>query len=45
MNRLLGLILFFIGIGIVIGILVTESLLVFMVAAICMLCGYHMFCH
>ena len=45
MNRLLGLILFFIGIGMVIGILVTESLLVFMVAAACMLGGYHMFCH
>ncbi len=34
MNRLLGLILFFIGIGMVIGILVTESLLVFMVGAV-----------
>lgn len=44
LGKLLGLVLFFIGIGMVIGILITEHFLVLIVAAVCLLCGYHLFC-
>ncbi|MDO4273304.1 MAG: hypothetical protein Q4D16_06535 [Eubacteriales bacterium] len=44
MGRLLGLVLFFIGIGMVIGLLIAESIIVVIAAAVCLLCGYHLFC-
>ncbi|MDC7288107.1 hypothetical protein NXH76_09855 [Blautia schinkii] len=44
MGRLLGLVLFFIGIGMVIGLLIAESVIVVIAAAVCLLCGYHLFC-
>ncbi len=44
MCRLLGFILFFIGIGMVIGILISETVAVLIAAAVCLLCGYHLFC-
>ena len=44
MGRLLGLMLFCIGIGMVIGMLVTENVIIIISAGLCLLCGYHMFC-
>nr|WP_177295860.1 hypothetical protein [uncultured Blautia sp.] len=43
-GRLLGLMLFCIGIGMVIGMLIAESVILVIVAGLCLLCGYHMFC-
>ena len=34
----------FIGVGMVLGILITENFIVIAMAVICLLCGYHMFC-
>ena len=36
--------LFCIGIGMVIGMLVTENVIIIISAGLCLLCGYHMFC-
>ncbi|MCD7866926.1 MAG: hypothetical protein LUF78_11765 [Clostridiales bacterium] len=44
MGRLFGLILFFIGVGMVIGIALTESVWVNLMCVVCLLCGYHLFC-
>jgi hypothetical protein len=44
-GKLLGLILFFIGVGIVIGMLIAESVIAVVAASLCLLCGYHLFCH
>lgn len=44
MGRLLGLMLFCIGIGMVIGMLIETSVIVVIAAGVCLLCGYHMFC-
>ena len=44
MGRLLGLMLFCIGIGMVIGMLVAENVIIIISAGFCLLCGYHMFC-
>ena len=44
MGKLLGFMLFFIGVGMVLGILITENFIVIAMAVICLLCGYHMFC-
>ena len=44
MGRLAGFMLFFIGVGMVLGILITENLIVIGIAVACLLCGYHMFC-
>lgn len=43
-GKLLGLVLFFIGLGMVIGILIAKNVAIVIVAALCLLCGYHMFC-
>ncbi|GAA6275595.1 hypothetical protein F170042I7_17810 [Blautia caecimuris] len=43
-GRLLGLMLFCIGIGMVIGMLIAESVIIVIAAGLCLLCGYHMFC-
>ena len=34
----------FIGLGMVIGLLVSETNALLIAAALCMLCGYHLFC-
>lgn len=44
MGRLLGLMLFCIGIGMIIGMLVAENVILIISAGLCLLCGYHMFC-
>ncbi|MBS4885173.1 MAG: hypothetical protein KH027_00500 [Clostridiales bacterium] len=44
MGKLIGFMLFFIGVGMVLGILITENFIVIAMAVICLLCGYHMFC-
>ncbi|MCI5902227.1 MAG: hypothetical protein MRZ74_06850 [Blautia sp.] len=44
MGKLLGLILFFIGVGMVIGMLIGECAAVLIVSGLLLLCGYHMFC-
>ena len=43
MGKLTGFMLFFIGVGMVLGILITENFIVIAMAVICLLCGYHMF--
>ena len=43
MGRLLGLMLFCIGIGMVIGMLISENVIIVISAGLCLLCGYHMF--
>ncbi|MFQ9717531.1 MAG: hypothetical protein ACLRVB_09950 [Blautia sp.] len=44
MNRVCGFALFFIGVGIVIGLLVPKCLVVALIAACCLMAGYHLFC-
>lgn len=44
MGKLLGLILFFIGIGMVIGMLIADNIIIIIFAGIFLMCGYHMFC-
>lgn len=44
MGRLLGLVLFCIGIGMVIGMVISESVILVILAGLLLLCGYHMFC-
>lgn len=43
-GKLTGFMLFFIGVGMVLGILITENFIVIAMAVVCLLCGYHMFC-
>lgn len=43
MGKALGFMLFFIGLGMVIGLLVSETTALLIAAALCMLCGYHLF--
>ncbi len=44
MGRLLGLMLFCIGIGMVIGMLIAENVIIVIVSGLCLMCGYHIFC-
>ncbi|MGN8885808.1 hypothetical protein [uncultured Blautia sp.] len=44
MGRFFGFMLFCIGIGMVIGMLIKESAVIIISAGLCLLCGYHMFC-
>ena len=44
MCKVLGFMLFFIGIGMVIGLLISETVALLIVAAMCLMCGYHLFC-
>ncbi|EEG50625.1 hypothetical protein [Blautia hydrogenotrophica] len=44
MNRVVGFALFFIGVGIVIGLLAPKCLVMALIAACCLLAGYHLFC-
>lgn len=41
-GKLTGFMLFFIGVGMVLGILITENFIVISIAVVCLLCGYHM---
>ena len=43
-GRLLGLMLFCIGIGMVIGMLIEENVIIIIASGLCLLCGYHIFC-
>ena len=44
MRKVLGFMLFFTGLGMVIGILISETVALLIAAALCLLCGYHLFC-
>lgn len=44
MGKVLGFMLFFIGLGMVIGLLVSETVALLIAAALCLMCGYHLFC-
>ena len=44
MNRVAGLALFFTGVGIVIGLIAPDCLVLALVAACCLLAGCHLFC-
>ncbi|MBS4979636.1 MAG: hypothetical protein U0M37_00095 [Blautia sp.] len=44
MGRFFGLILFFIGLGMVIGMLISDSVIIIVAGTMCLLCGYHLFC-
>ncbi|MDO4305228.1 MAG: hypothetical protein Q4C77_00225 [Eubacteriales bacterium] len=43
-GKLIGLMLFCMGIGMIIGMMVADSVVIIIAAAVCLLCGYHMFC-
>ena len=45
MSRLLGLMIFSIGIGLVIGLWIHAQLIQIIVAAVLLLLGYHLFCN
>ncbi len=44
MQRIIGFALFFVGIGVVIGLLAPQSIITFLIALICLLVGYNLFC-
>ena len=44
MGKVLGFMLFFIGLGMVIGLLVSETIALLIAAALCLMCVYHLFC-
>nr|WP_296042737.1 hypothetical protein [uncultured Blautia sp.] len=44
MGRFFGFMLFSIGIGMIIGMLITDNVIVIVTSGLCLLCGYHMFC-
>lgn len=44
MKRLVGLALFFIGVGLLIALILPKSLVVALIAAMCLLLGYNLFC-
>ena len=44
MGKLLGFMLFFVGLGMVIGLLITGTTAVLIAAGLCLICGYHLFC-
>ncbi|HIY00595.1 MAG TPA: hypothetical protein IAA26_01915 [Candidatus Blautia faecipullorum] len=44
MGRLLGLMLFCIGIGMIIGMLIDGNVIIVITAGSCLMCGYHIFC-
>ncbi len=45
MKKVLGFMLFFIGLGMVIGVLVSETVALLIAAALCLICGYYLFCN
>nr|WP_294679247.1 hypothetical protein [uncultured Blautia sp.] len=44
MGRICGLVLFFLGLGMVLGLLIAQNIIVIIAAVSCLLCGYHLFC-
>lgn len=44
MQRVIGFALFFIGIGMVVGLLAPQEIITFLIAAIFLLLGYNLFC-
>ena len=45
MEKLIGFMLFFIGLGMVIGLLIAENVILVVTAGVFLLMGYHLFCH
>ena len=45
MNRIIGFILFFIGIGIVIELILPTTVWSVVIAIGCLMIGYHLFCY
>ena len=45
MKKVLGFMLFFVGLGMVIGVLVSETVALLIAAALCLICGYYLFCN
>ena len=45
LEKLIGFMLFFIGLGMVIGLLIAENVILVVSAGIFLLLGYHLFCH
>lgn len=43
-GKVVGFALFFIGIGMVVGLLAPQSVISFLIAAILLLLGYNLFC-
>ncbi len=44
MRRVAGLALFFTGIGMVIALIAPKGLIMVLIAAVCLLAGYNLFC-
>ena len=42
--RLWGMVLFCIGIGMIVGMMIADACFIILLAALCLLCGYHLFC-
>ena len=45
MEKLIGFMLFFIGLGMVIGLLIAENVILVVAAGVFLLMGDHLFCH
>ena len=45
MEKLIGFMLFFIGLGMAIGLLIAENVILVVAAGVFLLMGYHLFCH
>ena len=45
MEKLIGFMLLFIGLGMVIGLLIAENVILVVAAGVFLLMGYHLFCH
>ena len=45
LEKLIGFMLFFIGIGMIIGMLIAENVVLVVSAGVFLLLGYHLFCH
>ncbi|MGN8754950.1 hypothetical protein [Blautia sp. HCP3S3_C4] len=45
MEKLIGFMFFFIGLGMVIGFLIAENVILVVTAGAFLLLGYHLFCH
>ena len=45
MEKLIGFMLFFIGLGMVIGLLIAENVILVVAAGVFLLLGYHLFYH
>ena len=45
LEKLFGFMLFFIGIGMIIGMLIAENVVLVVSAGVFLLLGYHLFCH